>query len=129
MPSSNNLILSARRAFCGEKADAAQVGHRESQFWAEAVERAHEVRGTSDNRFIDVEFDDFTTDQMATVRSIYEQLSLALAAETECAMLAWLDSHPRRGAKGPKYDLAQFGLTREMLARNFAAYRLRRGHA
>lgn len=129
MPSISNLILSARRAFCGEKADAARVGHRESQFWAEAVERAHEARRTSANRFIDVEFHDFTTDQMATVRSIYEQLGLALTAETERVMLAWLDAHPRRSPKGPKYDLAQFGLTREMLARNFAAYRLRRGYA
>lgn len=129
MPSISNLILSARRAFCGDKADAAQVGRRETEIWAEALERAHEARATSVNRFIDVEFGDFTRDQMATIRSIYEQLDLTLTAQTERAMIAWLETHPRRTGKGPKHDPAQFGLTRDGLARSFAAYRARRGYA
>lgn len=129
MPSISNLILSARRAFCGDKADAAQVGRREVEVWAEALERSQAVRASSANRFVDVEFRDFTSDQMRTIRSIYEQLDLTLTAETERAMFAWLDAHPRRSAKGPKHDPAQFGLTREGLARSFAAYRARRGYA
>lgn len=129
MPSISNLIYSARRAFCGEKADAADVGRREAEIWSQALERAHEVRSGSANRFVDVEFRDFTRDQMATIRSIYEQLDLELTAETESAMLAWLDGHPRRSAKGPKHDPAQFGLSRECLAARFADYRARRDYA
>jgi hypothetical protein len=128
MPSISNLIYSARRAFCGEKADAADVGRREAEIWALALERAHEVRATSANRCVDVEFSDFIRDQMATIRSIYNQLGLTLTTETESAMLAWLDAHPRRTAKGPKHDPAQFGLSREGLAVRFADYRARRGY-
>jgi hypothetical protein len=129
MPSISNLIYSARRAFCGEKADAADVGRREADIWSQALERAHEVRSSSGNRFVDVEFHDFTRDQMATIRSIYDQLGLTLSAKTEAAMQAWLDAHPRRSAKGKKHDPADFGLSREGLAARFADYRARRGYA
>lgn len=129
MPSISNLIYSARRAFCGDKVKAEDVGRREADIWAQALDRAHAVRQGSDNRVVDVEFRDFTRDQMGTIRSIYEQLDLALSAETEAAMRAWLDAHPRRAAKGPKHDPADFGLTREGLAAGFAAYRSRRGYA
>lgn len=128
MPSVSNLIFSARRAFCGDKASRVDVGRREAEVWAQALERAETARAGSGNVFIDVEFADFTRDQMATIRSIYDQLELALRPETEAAMQDWLDAHPRRTAKGPKHIPEDFGLTREGLAERFAAYRERRGY-
>lgn len=129
MPSISNLIYSARRAFCGEMAEAADVGRREAEIWSQALERADEVRSGSTNRFVDVEFGDFTRDQMSTICSIYEQLDLTLSAETEAAMQSWLDAHPRTSAKGPKHDPADFGLSRDGLAARFANYRTQRGYA
>ena len=129
MPSVSNLIFSARRAFCGDKADRADVGRRETELWAEALERAEAVRANSSNPFIDVEFSDFTRDQMSVVRAIYDRFDLILSADVEAAMQAWLDAHPRRVAKGPKYDPEDFGLTRQGLVDRFAPYRARRGYA
>lgn len=129
MPSVSNLIFAARRAFCGERADPASVGRRETAIWAEALERAHQARSMSGNRFVDVDFRDFTQDQMATIRRIYGELDLELTAETEAAMQAWLDAHPRRGGGGPKHRPEDFGLTRAELERRFAAYRQRRGYS
>lgn len=129
MPSVSNLIFSARRAFCGDKASPIDVGRREAEVWAQALERAEAVRAGSGNVFVDVEFADFTRDQMATIRSIYDQLGLELNPETEAAMQAWLDAHPRRTTKGPKHVPEDFGLTREGLAERFAAYRERRGYS
>ena len=127
-PSVSNLIFSARRAFCGDKADRADVGRREAEMWAQALERAQAVRARSGNQFIDVEFRDFTRDQMGTIRSIYDQFGLTLTTETEAAMQAWLDAHPHKPAKGPKHRPEDFGLTREGLEQRFAAYRARRGY-
>jgi hypothetical protein len=128
MPSVSNLIYSARRAFCGDKADPADVGRREAEVWAQALARAEAVRSGSGNVFIDIEFRDFTRDQMGTIRSIYDRLGLALTAQTAAAMQAWLDAHPRRTVKGAKHDPADFGLSREGLAKQFEAYRARRGY-
>lgn len=129
IPSISNLIFSARRAFCGDKANREDVGRREMEVWAQALERAKAARAKSANRFVDVEFRDFTRDQMATIRAIYAKLDLTLSAETEEAMLAWLDAHPRRATKGSKHDPQDFGLTHEALAERFAAYRSQRGYA
>lgn len=129
MPSVSNLIFSARRAFCGDKASRVDVGRREAEIWEQALERANTVRAGSDNVFVDVEFADFTRDQMATIRSIYDQLELELKPETAAAMQAWLDAHPRRTTKGPKHVPEDFGLTRDGLAERFAAYRQRRAYA
>lgn len=128
MPSVSNLIFSARRAFCGDKADRADVGRREAEVWAHALERAHAVRATSGNQFVDVEFADFTRDQMGAIQSIYDQFDLTLSAQTEAAMRAWLDAHPRRTTKGPKHSPEDFGLTRQQLEERFASYRARRGY-
>ena len=129
IPSVSSLILSARRAFCGESADPADVGRREQAIWAEALERAHRVRQTSANQFVDVEFREFTRDQMGVVGGIYDAFGLVLDAEVETAMRAWLQAHPRRRATGPKHRPEDFGLTREEMARRFAPYRERRGYA
>lgn len=128
MPSVSNLIFSARRAFCGDKAKCEDVGRREAEVWAQALERAEAVRAGSGNQFVDVEFGDFTRDQMGTIRAIYDHFGLVLSAGTEAAMQAWLDAHPRRTTKGPKHVAEDFGLTREGLVDRFAAYRERRGY-
>lgn len=129
IPSISHLILAARRVFCGDDVDPADVGRREAEFWATALERAHAVRAGSDNRFLDVEFSSFTRDQLGTVRAIYDHFGLTLTGETERAMQAWLDDHPRRSSGGPRHRPEEFGLSEEGLRQRFAAYRQRRGYA
>lgn len=127
-PSVSNLIYSARQAFCGDKARREDVGRREAEMWAVALERAEAVRACSGNSFVDMEFREFTRNQMGTIRSIYDQLGLVLTAQTEAAMQTWLDAHPHKPSTGPKHKPEDFGLTREGLEQRFADYRARRGY-
>lgn len=127
-PSVSNLIFSARRAFCGEKARREDVGAREAEMWAQALERAEVVRTKSSARFIDIEFRDFTQDQMGAIRKIYEAFDLTLTPATEAKMQAWLNAHPHQPGTGPKHRPEDFGLTRKGLEARFAAYRARRGY-
>ena len=130
IPSIASLIHASRRVFSGDRADPTEVGQREALFWRDALEKAHAVRSTSKARFVDVEFSHFVTDQMATVRNIYDSFGLELTAETEAAMQGWLDAHPRRtGGSGPRYRAADFGLTEDGLRAVYADYRARRGYA
>lgn len=129
MPSICNLILAAQRVFSGDLADPAAIGRREVEMWAEALDRADRVRGASANRFFDIEFRDFTADQLGTVRRLYAHFGLTLSPATEAAMRAWLDAHRRRATAGPRYRPEDFGLTTEGLRARFADYRARRGYA
>jgi hypothetical protein len=129
MPSICNLILAAQRVFSGELADPAAIGRREAEMWAVALDRADKVRAGSGNRFFDIEFRDFTGDQLGTVKRLYAHFGLTLGAATEAAMQAWLDAHPRRTTMGPRYRPEDFGLTTEGLRQRFADYRARRGYA
>ena len=129
MPSICNLILAAQRVFSGELADPAAIGRREAGMWAVALDRAEKVRADSGNRFFDIEFRDFTGDQLGTVKRLYAHFDLTLSAATETAMRTWLDAHPRRTTAGPRYRPEDFGLTTEGLRRRFADYRARRGYA
>lgn len=128
IPSVSNLIYAGRRAFSGDRADPKDVGRRECEFWAQALERAHDVRQVSSNKFVDVDFRDFVKDQMGSIRRIYEAFDLTLTSETEAAMLAWLDAHPRRSSGGPKHRPEDFGLTRDVIEKRFSEYRKRRNY-
>lgn len=128
IPSIASLIFAARRVFMGEKADPQRVGRREMRFWALALERAEQARARAPGQVFDVEFGEFVTDQLGTVKAIYRHFGLALTPSTEQAMHAWLDAHPRRPHSGNKYLPEFYGLDREEIAGTYACYRARRGY-
>ena len=128
IPSICNLILAAQRVFSGERADPTAVGRREAEMWAIALDRAEKVRAGSGNRFFDIEFRDFTADQLGTVKRLYAHFGLDLDPSTEAAMRDWLDRHPRRAAAKPRYRAEDFGLTVDGLRQRFAGYRAGRGY-
>lgn len=130
IPSICSLILAAQRVFCGDKADAGYVGRRESAMWATALDRASAAREGSANRFFDIEFRDFIADQLGTIRQLYAHFDLELTTDTEAAMQAWLDAHPRRSASGGvRYRPEDYGLSETELRELFADYRARRDYA
>ena len=130
MPSIASLIFAAQRVFCGEKADPWTIGPRESALWAKALERAFSVRRKRDaSQFFDVEFKDFTRDQMSVVSQIYKAFDLVLTPETKARMQQWLDNHPRRKSSGTRYIPEDYGLSRSGLADQFQSYRAARGYS
>ncbi len=59
---------------------------------------------------IDIHFNEFMRDDIATVQAVYEVAGLAFAESTRAAMAAFMDDHPRGKYGGVQYDLGQFGL-------------------
>lgn len=128
IPSIASLIFAARRVFCGDAADPVDVGQREAAFWRDALERAEQARVQAPDQVFDVEFGDFVGDQMTTIRAIYRRFDLQLSAETEQAMQAWLEGHPRRSGRRQRYRPEDYGLSEAALREMFSAYRRRRGY-
>ncbi|HEV8298931.1 MAG TPA: sulfotransferase [Acidimicrobiales bacterium] len=59
---------------------------------------------------LDVRFDEFMADDVATVARIYELAGQPFTSEVEAAMHAFMDDHPRGKWGAVEYDLADFGL-------------------
>jgi hypothetical protein len=62
---------------------------------------------------VDVRFGEFMADDISMVRRIYELAGQPFTAETEAAMTAFMDEHPRGRHGRVAYDLGDFGLDRD----------------
>jgi hypothetical protein len=65
------------------------------------------------DRSVDVRFDEFMADDVATVERIYDLAGQPMTPEALAAMRAFIAEHPRGRHGGVRYDLADFGIDRE----------------
>ncbi|WP_436535385.1 sulfotransferase family protein [Actinoplanes sp. HUAS TT8] len=85
------------------------LGRAQLALWSRGLRTFAADRARHDPaHFVDVDYDDFVADPIATVERIYQRLGVPLSAAARAAMTA-----PRTGRNGPahRYDLADFGLT------------------
>lgn len=101
-----------------------QIGRDQLDLWARGVSRFMAERTAHDPaQFIDVYYEDLVADPMGTVQAIYQRLGTPLTAQARTAMGA-LHDESTVGDRKPahRYDLADFGLTREEVEERFADY-------
>lgn len=91
--------------------------------YADSMDRALDVRATLDEkRFLDVDYDELVSDNLAAVRAIYDHFDMPFAGAPERAILEYSASHPKGKHGKHEYDLATYGLTREQVRERFARY-------
>jgi hypothetical protein len=73
-------------------------------------------------RSIDVRFDEFMRDDLATVRRIYALAGEPVTSEAEDAWARFMATHPRGVHGTVEYDLAQFGLDAAEIRRGCGFY-------
>jgi hypothetical protein len=73
-------------------------------------------------RSLDVGFDEFMRDDLATVRRIYALAEQPVTSDAEAAWSQFMASHPRGVHGTVEYDLAQFGLDAEEIRRACGFY-------
>ncbi len=71
---------------------------------------------------VDVRFDEFMADDMATVERIYGLADQPLSSEARASMASFAAEHPRGRHGGILYELAPFGLDRDHLRSELAFY-------
>ena len=106
-----------------DSVDARALGRHWCDKFSRSLRRALAVRSSQPARFIDVMYSDTASDPVGTVRRVYDQLGLALDADTLTAMQAWLDDNRRDDRDPHHYTLEQFGFNRDQLTKDFAHYR------
>jgi hypothetical protein len=59
---------------------------------------------------------------MAVVERVYEAFGLSMSDESRAAMQAHIDANPKGKHGKHEYNLAEYGLTRELIEDRFAFY-------
>ena len=111
-----------------DRVDAPWIG----EYWADRLERMLRacVRDRDvlpAERTIDVRFDQFMEDDLGMVHRIYQRAGQPVTVASESAMRAFLADHPRGRHGGVLYDLAAFGIDRDLLRPALAFYAERFG--
>ncbi|MGF6202569.1 sulfotransferase family protein [Pseudomonas laurylsulfatiphila] len=109
-----------------DKADAEAVGEQWNRRMARALRHAMAVRERMPpERFLDVHFEDTVAEPQAVVERIYQFAGLQLTPQTRSAMAQWLQANGREKRAVHQYSPGQFGLSEEILQRDYAEYRTR----
>ena len=109
-----------------DKADAEAVGEQWNRRMARALRHAMTVRERMPPEcFLDVHFEDTVAEPQAVVERIYQFAGLQLTPQTRSAMAQWLQANGREKRAVHHYSPGQFGLSEEILQRDYAEYRTR----
>lgn len=103
--------------------DRREVGRQVEARYAWALRRCLRSREKQPSRFLDVWYADVDRDPIGEIRRIYTFAGSELTPETESAMRRWLAENARKERPPHRYALADFGLEREQIERDFADYR------
>jgi hypothetical protein len=117
-----SLIRTLRRVYSDDVSSDA-VGRQALARTATAMRRAREFcAGPSGASVVDVSYDELVRDPVAVVRSVYVACGRRFDAGAEAAVRAWTVAHPQHEHGTHRYDLAEFGLTRDQVDDAFGDY-------
>jgi hypothetical protein len=107
------------------------IGEDQLELWARGLDGFMAARARYDQaHFCDVWYDEFVSDPLRTVESVYEKFDIELTGAAADAMRAMHAESQSSGLGGGtrdarwrhKYSLADFGLTAEQVDERFAGY-------
>jgi hypothetical protein len=75
------------------------------------------------DRFVDIQYQDLLTAPLEEARRVYRRMGREMNTADEAAIRTWLDENRREKWSPHMYDLETYGLTEDLLKRDFAAYR------
>ncbi len=122
-----SLVDRIRRLSC-EPQSFHDLGAEQLEFMSRMLNGAVDFRTSHpelEDRWLDVSFYDLVEEPMAVVAHIYDRFGWSLDPAAVAAMDEWreVQAAHRQKAKRHKYDIADYGLTREMIDAAFARYR------
>jgi hypothetical protein len=101
-----------------------KVGQFTEKRWAGFLERYASVRDRiGPHRFIDIKYEDIVKAPLEQARPVMARLGIEMTPDVEVTMTEFLEENARDKRAAHHYTLEQFGLSMEMLERDFASYR------
>lgn len=125
VPSINSMNKVVMGMYAGDLShlDAAEIGRAVMEWYAMSLEHGLAQRAKLPAElFVDCSQREFVDAPMAVVEKVYRAFNLPLGPESRAAMQAHVDANPKGKHGKHEYNLAEFGLTREMIDKRFAFY-------
>ena len=125
VPSINSMNKVVMGMYAGDYSDLDQgeIGRAVMEWYAMSLEKGLEQRAKlPPELFVDCSQSDFVERPLSVVDSVYDAFGLPLSAESRTAMQAHIDANPKGKHGKHEYNLAEYGLTREMIEKRFEFY-------
>lgn len=116
-------LIAGFRSLNVNHVDKDDIADEQSRIWADAADRAIEVRKQYPAaQFHDIYFEDFTSDPVAAVRRAYAHFAIPWREEGAAAFSAWSDANPQGRHGHHRHSASEFRLTPEAIRERFSAY-------
>jgi hypothetical protein len=125
VPSINSMNKVVMGMYAGDYShlDAGDIGRAVMEWYALSLEQGLAQRDKlSPELFVDCSQREFVDQPMAMVEKVYQAFGLPMSDESRTAMQAHVDANPKGKHGKHEYDLAEYGLTRELIEERFAFY-------
>lgn len=113
------------RTFAAEQTSIEAVSREWAEYVIDGIDRSIDARESGivpASQVVDVQYQAFAADPIATVAAAYDQLGLAFTAEAESRMRRFLDTQPAHEHGGHHYTFAQTGLDERELRERTSRY-------
>ncbi|GAB5449827.1 MAG: sulfotransferase [Halioglobus sp.] len=125
VPSINSMNKVVMNMYAGDCShfDAGEIGRAVMEWYALSLEQGLAMREKLPAElFVDCSQAEFVADPLGVVQRVYDAFGLTLDDVSRDAMQAHIDANPKGKHGKHEYDLAEYGLTRELIADRFAFY-------
>ncbi len=125
VPSINSMNKVVMGMYAGDLShfDMHEIGRSVMEWYALSLERGLAARAAlPEELFVDCSQAQFVADPMGVVDSVYEAFDLSFSAGSRDVLQAHIDNNPKGKHGKHEYDLAEYGLTKELIDERFTFY-------
>ena len=116
-------LIEVIRCVSVTKIDRAELGQELLHLWHDGQVRSMAWRKANPHmKVLDLGFRDIVADPVAAVRGVYAHADMDFTAETQAAVAGWWAANPADKHGQHKYELSDYGLTREQVESVYADY-------
>lgn len=120
--SMNKVVMGMYAGDCSHL-DAGEIGRSVMEWYAMSLEQGLAMRDKlPPELFVDCSQAEFVADPMGVVQKVYAAFGMTLDEANRAALQAHVDNNPKGKHGRHEYDLAEYGLTSELIAERFAFY-------
>ena len=103
--------------------DKKEIGARSRSYCEESLAKGEKEKSNiSQDKFINVKFEDFIVKPVEQIKAIYSQLNLNLDKETERKMIDFTQKFEKVEKAKHSYELSEFGLSKESVQNTLSKY-------
>jgi hypothetical protein len=121
IPSISSLVYRMRR-ISEPDIRKDEVGRQQLDLWARILDKNMASRSAGHDQILDIHFESFSRDPIATFEQIFEFFDFESSPETEANIRAWAAQNRRDDHAPHRYSAEEYGLTDALIEERFGSY-------